>query len=181
MWGSPVTESVSSPPCYGLSADNSSSRCPDIIVAMDGNMQHRQYTFVHREMILQWNKTCTFLTSAEIEEASCHVSEARAASRQSVELRPSLSVPDGAIAECEESHRAMKTKGGSKSASNEDTFRSKGLMATVCRHDIPLFLCDMQTPGEQQHYSIAMLTALSRQLPPNASIGLMYDVGCVLD
>ncbi|KAF8325443.1 uncharacterized protein EI90DRAFT_2932302, partial [Cantharellus anzutake] len=37
------------------------------------------------------------------------------------------------------------------------------------------------TPGEQQHFSIAMLLALSRQLPSNATIGLMYDVGCVLD
>ncbi|KAF8320200.1 uncharacterized protein EI90DRAFT_2861628, partial [Cantharellus anzutake] len=57
----------------------------------------------------------------------------------------------------------------------------KGLMATVCHHDIPLFLCDVRTPGEQQHFSIAMLLALSCQLPSNATIGLMYDVGCVLD
>ncbi|KAF8333211.1 uncharacterized protein EI90DRAFT_2848940, partial [Cantharellus anzutake] len=32
--------------------------------------------------------------------------------------------------------------------------------------------------GEQQHFSIAMLLALSCQLPSNATIGLMYDVGC---
>ncbi|KAF8325059.1 uncharacterized protein EI90DRAFT_3238814 [Cantharellus anzutake] len=54
-------------------------------------------------------------------------------------------------------------------------------MATVCHHDIPLFLCDMHTPGERQHFSVAMLIALSCQLPSNATIGLMYDVGCVLD
>ncbi len=54
-------------------------------------------------------------------------------------------------------------------------------MATVCHHDIPLFMCDIQTPGKQQHFSIAMLNALNRQLPPSATIGLLYNVGCVLD
>ncbi|KAF8318039.1 uncharacterized protein EI90DRAFT_3167740 [Cantharellus anzutake] len=54
-------------------------------------------------------------------------------------------------------------------------------MATVCRHDIPLFLCDMCTLGEWQHFSVAMLIALSCQLPSNATTGLMYDVGCILD
>ncbi|KAF8325668.1 uncharacterized protein EI90DRAFT_3235318 [Cantharellus anzutake] len=39
----------------------------------------------------------------------------------------------------------------------------------------------MHTPGERQHFSVAMLIALSCQLPSNATIGLMYDVGCVLD
>ncbi|KAF8321016.1 uncharacterized protein EI90DRAFT_2848299, partial [Cantharellus anzutake] len=169
------------PQCFGGSMwGNSANEYPDVIVAMDGNMQHKQYMFVGGEMILPWNETCTFLTDAEIEEAARHISDARAASRGCSEVsRPSSLVPDGAIDECEESHRA--TKRGKQSASKTDTFRSKGLMATVCRHDIPLFLCDVRTLGEQQHFSIAMLLALSRQLPSNATIGLMYDVGCVLD
>ena len=154
-------------------------RAPDVIIAINGNMQHHQYTFVGGKMILLWNKMCIFLTSKELKASACHVAEARKADKRSTERRTSSIVPDGAIDECQNSHRA--TKSGEQRASQHDLFRSKGLMATVCRHDIPLFMCDIQTPGEQQHFSIAMLSALNRQLPPNATVGLLYDVGCVLD
>jgi hypothetical protein len=143
---------------------------------MDGNMQHKQYAFVRGQIILPWDESCALLNQSDIDEAARHVSAARAGNQQSEDSRPSSFVPEGAIDEC---HRA--TKGWRQAPSSRDTFRSKGLMATVCRHDIPVFLCDIQTPGEQQHFSIAMLIALSRQLPQSATIGLMYDVGCVLD
>jgi hypothetical protein len=103
-------------------------------------------------------------TDAEIEEAVHHISDARAASRGcSEESRPSSLVPDGAIDECEESHRA--TKCGKQSASKTDTFCSKGLMATICRHDIPLFLCNVRTLGEQQHFQLPCSLHLAANYP----------------
>ncbi|KAF8313346.1 uncharacterized protein EI90DRAFT_557978 [Cantharellus anzutake] len=93
------------PQCFGGSVWGSpANKYPDVIVAMDGNMQHKQYMFVGGEMVLPWNETCTFLTQAEIDEAAHHVSEAQAASRGSLESCPSSLVPDGAIDECKESH-----------------------------------------------------------------------------
>ncbi|KAF8318046.1 uncharacterized protein EI90DRAFT_3133538 [Cantharellus anzutake] len=68
---------VRCPQCFGgLIWGSSANECPDVIVAMDGNMQHRQYMFVGGDMVLPWNETCTFLTDAEIEEAALHVSDA---------------------------------------------------------------------------------------------------------
>ena len=54
-------------------------------------------------------------------------------------------------------------------------------MALVCRHDIPLFLANIDTPGEQQKYSVALIEHLFSLLPPKATVAVLYDVACVLD
>src|SRR6266436_8013877 len=60
-------------------------------------------------------------------------------------------------------------------------YHSKGLMACACHHDIPLFLCDIRTPGEQQHFAIALIGVLFQHLPLSATVGCLYNIGCVLD
>ncbi|KAG6807241.1 hypothetical protein H0H93_001813, partial [Arthromyces matolae] len=87
-------------------------------------------------------------------------------------------VPDEAINECESSHTAGK---GSNVKTNMDRFDDTGLMALVCRHDIPLFLANIDTPGEQQKYAIALLLHLFSFIPDAATVAALYDVGCVLD
>ncbi|KAG6889805.1 hypothetical protein C0992_003994 [Termitomyces sp. T32_za158] len=62
-----------------------------------------------------------------------------------------------------------------------DRFNDGGLMALVCRHDILIFLANIDTPGEQQKYAVAMLEHLFSLLPPSATLAVLYDVGCVLD
>ncbi|KAF9455607.1 hypothetical protein BDZ94DRAFT_1286087 [Collybia nuda] len=54
-------------------------------------------------------------------------------------------------------------------------------MALIYCHDIPLFLVNIDTPGEQQKYSIALIEHMYSLLPPKATVGVTYDVGCVLD
>jgi hypothetical protein len=54
-------------------------------------------------------------------------------------------------------------------------------MSLVCRHDIPLFFANIDTPGEQQKYAVALLEHLVSLLPQEATIDILYDVGCVLD
>lgn len=54
-------------------------------------------------------------------------------------------------------------------------------MALVCRHDNPLFLANIDTPGEQQKYAVALIEHLVSLLPPEATVAVLYDVGCVLD
>ena len=55
-----------------------------------------------------------------------------------------------------------------------------GLMAMVCRHDIPIFLANITTPGEDQRYAVALIMQLFDCLPPNATALVLYDIGCVL-
>lgn len=68
-------------------------------------------------------------------------------------------------------------------ADDEDDgkYGNKGLQAFVCRHDIPLFLCDIQTPGERQYFAIALIIKVASMLPPNATMGLLYDIACQTD
>jgi len=53
-------------------------------------------------------------------------------------------------------------------------------MALVCRHDHPLLLANMNSAGERQHYALALLRELFRQLPNDWNIGLLYDIACQL-
>ncbi|KAI6028169.1 hypothetical protein EDC04DRAFT_2869155 [Pisolithus marmoratus] len=53
-------------------------------------------------------------------------------------------------------------------------------MALICHHDIPLFFANIDTPGKQQKYSIALIKHLFSLLPPQANVIMLYDVGCVL-
>ncbi|OSX64394.1 hypothetical protein POSPLADRAFT_1055012 [Postia placenta MAD-698-R-SB12] len=54
-------------------------------------------------------------------------------------------------------------------------------MALICRHDIPIFLANVDTPGKQQKYAIALLEHLFTFLPPNATVAALYDIGCVVN
>ena len=54
-------------------------------------------------------------------------------------------------------------------------------MALVCRHDIPLFLCNIVTAGEQQVYPIALIEHLFDFLPLEATVLVFYDIGCTLE
>ncbi|TFK16874.1 hypothetical protein FA15DRAFT_683652 [Coprinopsis marcescibilis] len=62
-----------------------------------------------------------------------------------------------------------------------DHFDDGGLAALVCRHDIPLLFANVDTPREQQKYAIALLLRLFSLIPQKATVGVLYDVGCVLD
>src|SRR5262249_5157570 len=54
--------------------------------------------------------------------------------------------PDEAVDECE---KAYKEANGEKETNSSEKFDAKGLMALVCRHDIPLFLANIDTPGDK--------------------------------
>ncbi|KAG2115165.1 uncharacterized protein F5147DRAFT_743657 [Suillus discolor] len=53
-------------------------------------------------------------------------------------------------------------------------------MALICRHDILLFFANIDLPGEQQKYAIALIEHLFTLLLQEATVIALYDVGCVL-
>jgi hypothetical protein len=66
-------------------------------------------------------------------------------------------VPDSAVDECKDAHDAVDEQ---KEKASSDNFDAQGLMALVCRHDIALFFANINTPGEQQKYAVALLEHL---------------------
>lgn len=87
-------------------------------------------------------------------------------------------VPEAALDECEKSYEAADEK---KEKTLSPKFDDTGLMALVCRHDVVLFVANIDTPGEQQKYSVALVNHLFTHLPSTATVAVFYDIGCVLD
>ncbi|KAG7091657.1 hypothetical protein E1B28_010678 [Marasmius oreades] len=153
---------------YGLSFDDGG----DIHVALDGNLHHRQLASAG-EGVPFYDST-RFLSKAFVDS----VGERMAAARKKPPKPRNPKVPDEAIDQCRESYHAAK--GDSKNAAS-DVFRERGLMGLVCRHDIPVLIASIDTPGEQQKYAIALFEALFSLIPNFATVLGLYDIGCVLD
>ncbi|KAG1776048.1 hypothetical protein EV702DRAFT_1230853 [Suillus placidus] len=86
-------------------------------------------------------------------------------------------VPDEAVDQCENAYEAAH---GKKQKAAMDSFDDTGIMALICRHDIPLFFANIDSPGEQQKYLVTLLQHFFSLLPPEATVVALYDVGCVL-
>ncbi|KAI6163378.1 hypothetical protein EDD17DRAFT_1507371 [Pisolithus thermaeus] len=89
-------------------------------------------------------------------------------------MRVPISVLDG----CGDSFHAADEK--QKTAST-NFFADTGLMALLCHHDHVLWLVNMTSAGEKQHYALVLLKYLLAHLPTTTTVGLLYDIGCQLE
>lgn len=85
-------------------------------------------------------------------------------------------VSEAVLKQCASSHTAGD---GSREKTTGEAFDDRGLMAFVCRHDIPLFVCNIDTPGEQQKFFIGLLIWLLLHLPDTAMVTTWYDMNCL--
>ena len=60
-------------------------------------------------------------------------------------------------------------------------FSDTGVMALLCRHDRVLWLVNMTSAGEKQHYALALIRRWFKHLPLDFKVGLLYDIGCQLE
>lgn len=136
-------------------------------------------TFHHRHMVTAGDSPHFFDPSYIIsKEFVDSVGDRIEANRQRPTKPYTPKVPKEAVDECEKSYEAAD---GNKVKTAMDRFDDTGLMALVCRHDIPLFFANVDTPGEQQKYPIALLEHFFTLIPENSTVACLYDVGCVLD
>jgi len=61
------------------------------------------------------------------------------------------------------------------------TVADTGLMALICQHDHVLWLVNMTSAGEKQHYALCLLQKLFNYIPDTICISILYDIGCQLD
>ncbi|KAJ7349920.1 hypothetical protein DFH08DRAFT_696654, partial [Mycena albidolilacea] len=87
-------------------------------------------------------------------------------------------IPQEALDACQESWNAANEK---KQKTDTKHYDAGGVFVMTCRHSQVLFLCDIDTPGEQQKYIVALLEEVNSLLPPQATILQAYNVGCVTD
>ena len=143
----------------------------DIHVAMDGNFHHWHCCSVGD--CPPFYEPTYFIPKAQVDTIGWHIDCAR--QHPSKSSRPV--VPDEAIDQCEASYEAAD---GQKQKVAMDIFNDTGIVALICRHNTPLFFANIDTPGEQQKYSIALISHLFSLLPCQANVMVLYDVGCVL-
>jgi hypothetical protein len=160
------------PACFGgVSFGRPLSEGGDIHVATDGNFHHR-----HRRSAGDCPRFYTpsyFLPKSQVDSVGSRILTQR---KRPPKIRASL-VPDEAIDQCKHSYEAAD---GKKQKAAMDSFDDTGIMALICRHDIPLFFAKIDSPGEQQKYAVSLIEHLFSLLPQEATVVTLYDVGCVL-
>ncbi|KAL0059175.1 hypothetical protein AAF712_014098 [Marasmius tenuissimus] len=92
-------------------------------------------------------------------------------------LEGPLKVPTSVLDGCEESFTAADER---REKASTKYFDCTALMGLLCRHDRVLWLVNMDTAGERQHFVLVLLDLLFEHLPPTFIIGLLYDIGCQL-
>jgi len=143
----------------------------DIHVAMDRNFHHH-----HQHSAGDcptFYEPIYFLAKSQVDDIGKRIEAAR--KQPSQQYRPL--VPDEAVDQCETSYEAAD---GKKQKAAMDSFDDTGVMALICRHDIPLFFTNIDTPGKQQKYSVALIEHLFSHIPLDANVVILYDIGCVL-
>ncbi|EIN12222.1 hypothetical protein PUNSTDRAFT_60270, partial [Punctularia strigosozonata HHB-11173 SS5] len=88
-----------------------------------------------------------------------------------------LRVPNSVLDGCESSFKAADEQ---REKASTNFFEDTGLMALICRHDRVLWIANMRSAGERQHYSLALLRKLFQHLPTSYRMGILYDIGCQL-
>lgn len=89
-----------------------------------------------------------------------------------------MKVPNSVLDSCHESFKAADEK---RVKASTQYFADTGLMALVCRHDRVIWMVNMTSAGEKQHYALALIMELLKHLPRKANIGLLYDIACQLE
>ena len=69
-------------------------------------------------------------------------------------------------------------KAASGAKTYDDKIANAGIVAALCRHDIPLRMFDIPQTGERLRYALRILQDLMKD--PNCPKGLvlMYDISC---
>ena len=143
----------------------------DFHLATDGNFHHRHRRSAGNSP--SFYNPSYFLSKEQVNAMGDRIAKAQ---KKPVKSYQQI-VPDKAIDECESSYEAAD---GKKEKAATEAFDDTGLMALICRHDIPLFFANIDTAGEQQKFPLALIDHLFSLLPSQATIVMLYDVGCVL-
>ncbi len=93
------------------------------------------------------------------------------------EYEPGLHVPTAVLDDCHESFLAADSN---RVKASTKFFADTGLMALLCRHDRVLWIVNMTSAGEKQHYALSLLNKLFEHIPNSMRIGVLYDIGCQL-
>ncbi|KAI6008148.1 hypothetical protein F5J12DRAFT_905259 [Pisolithus orientalis] len=88
------------------------------------------------------------------------------------------SIPTSVLDGCGAPFQAADEK---RQKASTSFFADTGLMAFLCHHDHVLWLVNMKSAEERQHYALVLVKHLFEHLPATMTVGLLYDIGCQLE
>ncbi|KIM35718.1 hypothetical protein M413DRAFT_14387 [Hebeloma cylindrosporum] len=162
---------------------------PDAIICVDAcfTQKHNQQV---RDPPRHHSRT-VFIEEADVQRMENYVDSVRPSRPHNKKKKPNpstdestleedgyegpLRVPTSVLDGCERSFLAADEQ---REKASTQFFASTTLMAMLCHHDRVLWVVDMQSAGEKQHYVLILLEILFQHLPPQFLIGLLYDIGC---
>ncbi|KZP27497.1 hypothetical protein FIBSPDRAFT_730602 [Athelia psychrophila] len=161
------------PACFGgLLWGKSAKQGGDVHVALDGNFEHRHLQSAGCG--ITFYQEAYLVSKEKVDAMGIHIEKLRCRKPRDFQLP----VPEAVLDKCASAFTAAN---GSIPKADSSTFDDTGLMALCCRHDIPLLLANIDTPGEQQKYAFALLVEFFGMLPEVATCVALYDVGCTTD
>ncbi|KAJ7309971.1 hypothetical protein DFH08DRAFT_719066 [Mycena albidolilacea] len=161
------------PACFGLEEwGRDLHHGGDVILGADGCFSYRHLRSAGDGPISY--DPSYFISPEKVHKARDKVAEAR----KKAPVKPHSHTPTDTVDGCEETWNAANEK---KQKADPKRYDASGIFAMTCRHSQVLFLANIDTPGEQQHYLVALMEELREHLPQQATIVQAYDVGCVLD
>ncbi|EIW74314.1 hypothetical protein CONPUDRAFT_18808, partial [Coniophora puteana RWD-64-598 SS2] len=176
------------PLCFGGPGQQTEGE-PDFIVCLDACFtQKRAHNPRQGSLHDPINPTTSvFLSEEELTRMETHVETLRP-SRQSKaapgntqpvdKCEEGMRVPASVLDGCNDTFTAADEK---RTKPSTRFFADTGLMALLCRHDRVLWLCNMTSSGEKQHYALALIAKLLEHLPSRSTLGVLYDVACQLE
>jgi hypothetical protein len=133
----------------------------------------------------KFHSDTAFISEEEVKSVEQYVAELRAThatqnsqkSNSTDGYEEGMEVPTSVLNDCGDSFKAADEK---REKASTKFFSDTGLMALLCRHDRVLWLVNMTHAGERQHYVLALLHRLFEHIPPDMTVGLLYDIACQL-
>lgn len=92
-------------------------------------------------------------------------------------IESGMRVPISVLIGCNNSFTSADEK---RQKCSQHFFVDTGTTGLLCRHDRPLWVLNMTSPGEKQYYAVALIRRLFDHLPSTWRVGLLYDIGCQL-
>ncbi|KAJ7060644.1 hypothetical protein C8F01DRAFT_1253133 [Mycena amicta] len=171
----PAQATISSPSVY------------DVAVCIDSNFTQKRRKQCSGDDPARTHPDSVFIPCSTAKQMEAHVDGVRATHRHSqkrARVEPDLEdddyegdlkVPRSGLDACEASFKAADE---SRQKASTKFFAQTGLMALVCRHDVVLFLVNMESAGEKQYYVLLLLEMLFQHLPADIIIATLYDIAC---
>ncbi|KAJ8502688.1 hypothetical protein ONZ45_g11521 [Pleurotus djamor] len=176
------------PVCFGGENNRPSPTSPHILVCLDACFTQKRR---HREHDPPLNHpSSVFLSDVQARCMEAYVESVRGSrsrkrpraadddgSDEEDTVEAGLPISNSVLAGCEKSFTAADD---TRQKASSQFFDTTALMGLLCRHDRVLWLVNMSSSGEKQHYTLLLLETLFQHIPLTYHVGILYDIGCQL-